>query len=172
MKKASLLSVSLLAFAGILAGCKENAKKEAPIHNKYLRPASMIYTPEDSTDIKDLVNQYVENLRTRNFEANANLLYVVENGEAVAYTDEQKKNYLDVFSRMRFYGCKVNSFLLRSDKNNEVGILLQIIENGDLDKKIGVTTMSLNPVKIGDKWYLTLLDKNAEGVKDIYGKNK
>lgn len=172
MRKTSVFSAILLLLTCLFAGCRDKSVKEVPLHNKYLRPASMNYSREDTTDINGLVNQYVENLRAKNFEANAELLYNVKNGEAVAYTEEQKKQYLDVFSHIRFYDCKVNSFLLRSDKNNEVSILLKVVESGDLDKGIGVTSMSLNPVKIGDKWYLTLLDKDAEGVEDIYGKKK
>jgi hypothetical protein len=41
-----------------------------------------------------------------------------------------------------------------------------------LDKGIGVTTISLNPVTKKGKWYLTLLDKNAEGVEDVYDPDK
>lgn len=143
-----------------------------PVHNEYLRPASMYYSPEDTTDIRELVNMYVENLKAKNFEANAEMLYTVRNDSAIAYSDEQKQNYVKALSHIRIYDCKVNSFLLRSDKNNEIGILMQIVESGDLNKGIGVTTLSLNPVKIGDKWFLTLLDKNAEGVEDVYAVEK
>jgi len=64
----------------------------------------------------------------------------------------------------------VKSLVLRSDKNNEVKLTVQIVSSGDLDKEIGVTHLSLNPVVKDGKWYLTLLDKNAEGVEEIYEK--
>ena len=37
-----------------------------------------------------------------------------------------------------------------------------------LEKEIGVTTLTLNPVVKDGKWYLTIRDKHAEGVKDVY----
>ena len=35
-------------------------------------------------------------------------------------------------------------------------------------KEQGVMSFSLNPVVKDGKWYLTLYDKDAEGVEDIY----
>lgn len=72
---------------------------------------------------------------------------------------------------MPIYAAKTNSFVLRSDKNNQVDVLIQITKDGDIDKGIGISKMSLNPVVKNGKWYLTLLDKNAEGVIDVYDKN-
>ena len=72
---------------------------------------------------------------------------------------------------MPIYAAKTNSFVLRSDKNNQVDVLIQIVKNGNLEKGIGVSKMSLNPVVKNGKWYLTLLDENAEGVQNVYDKN-
>jgi len=166
MKRMRIIPFILLISLAFV-GCK-NKPKTLPVQNEFLRPASMSYTKEDTTNINDLVNIYVENMRARNFEANADLLYFVRNDSAIAYSDGQKKDYVDAWSHMDFYNLKVNTLLLRSAKNNEVQIMMQIIKSGDLEKGIGVTSFYLNPVKIGDKWYLTLLDKNAEGVEDVY----
>ena len=62
----------------------------------------------------------------------------------------------------------MKSFILHSDKNNEVAFYVQMVPNGDLEKEIGVTTLTLNPVVKDGKWYLTIRDKHAEGVKDVY----
>lgn len=150
-----------------LVGCKNKPSAKSGV-DEILRPATMFYSHEDTTSINELVNTYVENMKARNFEANANLLYTVRNDSAIAYTDADKAKYLDACNHFHIYDCRLTNLILRSDKNNEARILVQIIENGSLDEKKGVTTLSLNPVKIGDKWYLTLLDKFAEGVEDIY----
>lgn len=166
--KTKILFFSVFSFM-LLVGCK-NKPAAIPDANELLRPASMYYTHEDTMSIHDLVNTYIENMKNKNFEANAELLYTVRNDSAIAYSDEDKAKYLDACRHFRFYDCRLNNLILRSDKNNEARILVQIIENGNIDKEKGVTTLSLNPVKIGDKWYLTLLDKYAEGVEEVYKK--
>lgn len=150
----------------LLTGCKDKPRQSQ--QNEYLRPASMYYSHEDSANIRQMVNVYIENMKTKNFEANVDLLYFVRNDSAFNYTEDMKRRYLEACSQFNIYDCCLKSLILRSDKNNEANILVQIIKNGDLKKEVGVTTLSLNPVKIGDKWYLTLLDKYAEGVEDVY----
>ena len=53
---------------------------------------------------------------------------------------------------------------LLSDKDNEVRIALLVSPDGDLDSDQGTISFVLNPVYIGEKWYLTLRDQYAEGV--------
>ncbi|MDO5527034.1 MAG: hypothetical protein Q4F85_13230 [Prevotella sp.] len=165
MNNKKFFAIAALA-AVVLTGCKDKPKQVNS--NELLRPASMYFSHNDSASIKELVNTYVENMRNKNFEANAELLYTVHHDSIFPYTDEQKAKYLEACSHFNFYDCRLKSLILRSDKNNEAAILVQIIKSGSLDKEEGVTTLSLNPVKIGDSWYLTLLDKYAEGVEEIY----
>lgn len=167
MNKKIIFALTVLS-AVFLSGCKN--KPAQTNQNEFLRPASMYYTHDDSLTIKELVDMYVENLKNKNFEANAALLHTVRNDSIFPYTDDVKEKYLEACRHFNFYDCRLKSLVLRSDKNNEACILVQIIENGSLDKEVGVTTISLNPVKIGDSWYLTLLDKYAEGVEDVYKK--
>ena len=72
---------------------------------------------------------------------------------------------------MPIYDCKVTTLILRSELNNEARVVVKVREDGDIEKQIGTTTISLNPVQIEGKWYLTLLDKNAQGVQDVYETN-
>ena len=51
-------------------------------------------------------------------------------------------------------------------------LTLQIQENGNISENIGTISMSLNPVYKDGEWYLTLYDKYAEGVEDIYAREK
>ena len=73
---------------------------------------------------------------------------------------------MNIFSKV--YAVRTTSFILRSDKNNDVKLTVQIDENGDIDKNIGTISFSLNPVYKDGNWYLTVLDKYAEGVENIY----
>ena len=81
---------------------------------------------------------------------------------------KEANGFKSAFSKLHIYGVKKKGFLLRSAKNNDITILLQIVPSGDLDKEIGVTAQHINPVFKEGQWYLTLLDLNAEGVYDVF----
>lgn len=170
MKK--ILSYPFLFVMGMMllvVSCKSD-KKKYTAEEEFIRPASIDYTKQDSTDINVLVNNYISAFRQKNFDLASSMLYTVHNDSIFPLTSDAKKQYIDAYSHMPVFDCKVDAFVLRSDKNNEVRLAVQILSNGNIDKNIGVTRICLNPVKIGNKWYLTLLDKNAEGVEDVYNK--
>lgn len=158
--------MACLAAAITLTGCKE--KKKYSAEEQFIRPASMNYTSQDSTDINVLVDEYIALFKDKNFAMAAEMLYTFSNDRVTPLTETAKKNFVKAYEHMPVYDCRKDAFVLRSDRNNEVRLAIQVMESGDIDKKVGVTHTSLNPVKVGDKWYLTLLDKDAEGVKDVY----
>lgn len=161
-----ILILSLMA----LVSCKSDKKPD--LKSEYIRPASMNYSKEDTMEINSLVASYVETFNKKDFLAASNMLFKVRNDSIFPLSEPERTDYINAYSHFPTYGCKVKSFLLRSDKNNEVKLLVQIISSGNLEKEEGVTCVSLNPVYINGKWYLTLLDKNAEGVNDVYATNQ
>lgn len=149
--------------------CKDK-KKDAGVY-EYLRPATMTYTKQDTSNINFMVKRYTELVEKKDFEQAANMLYKVRNDSVVPLSDKERKGFIEAYSQMPIYAAKTDAFVLRSDKNNQVDVLIQIAKNGNLEKGIGVSKMSLNPVVKNGKWYLTLMDKDAEGVKDVYDPN-
>lgn len=157
------LSLSILS-------CSSGKKKELTIAEQYLRPASMNYSGKDSSDIKTLVENYVSALKSKNIEAAANMLYFVRNDSIFPITDNDRKGFTALYSSMPILDCKATTLILRSALNNEARVVVKLKADGDIDRNIGTTTISLNPVQIEGKWYLTLLDKSAQGVEDVYEK--
>ena len=151
-------------------GCKSDKKKD-PLRSEYLRPASIDYSGKDSSEIKALVDNYVENFKNKNFQATASMLYRLRNDSILPLSEQDKQKYIDAYSQMPIYDCAVKGIILRSDKNNEVQVSVQISPNGSIDEEKGVTTFCLNPVLKDGKWYLTLLDEYADGVESVYDKN-
>lgn len=151
---------------GTMTAC--NNKKAPTTASDYLRPASMDYTQQDTADIKYLVDTYMGYFNKGDLDACANMLYTFRNDSAIPYTEQQKAGFKKGLSAFHIYGSKLQRIILRSDRNNRVDIALKIMSNGDIEQGKGVTTLSLNPVVIKGKWYLTLMDKDAEGVEDVY----
>lgn len=156
-----------LASIMLIAGCGKK-KEKVQTAEELLRPASMTYTKQDTADIKYLVNTYVSYFGKGDLDGCADMLYTFRNDSVFPYTKEQKDKFKNAFSVFHFYGSEVQRMILRSDRNNRVDIALQILKDGNIAKNKGTMTFSLNPVVIKGKWYLTLMDTNAQGVTDVY----
>lgn len=161
MNRLFITFLSVLA-CFLFVGCK--SEKKVKTAKDLLRPASMIYTSQDSSRIRELVNEYIEAFSKQDFDATADMLYKVKNDSIFPLTDAEKTKYKKAMSLLPVYGVKEQSFVLRSDKNNEVRLAVQIVSSGNIDEGIGVTSVSLNPVVKDGQWYLTMLDEKAEGV--------
>lgn len=168
MRNIKFILFTLVTLA-VFAACG-NKKKQPQTAEELIRPASMDYTKQDTADINYLVNTYVGYFGKGNLDGCADMLYTFRNDSVFPYSKEQKDKFKKAFSHFNIYGSMVKGMMLRSDRNNQVDVALQIIRNGDLMKGDGTMTLSLNPVLVGGKWYLTLLDKDAEGVEDVYQK--
>ena len=167
MKNKSLLVV--MGVALLMSACSSKKDYKPRDVDDMLRPATMTYTGQDSANIMALVNEYAGLFEQRDFDACSQLLYKLQNDSIRQLTEPEKQGFkqaMNIFSKV--YAVRTTSFILRSDKNNDVKLTVQIDENGDIDKNIGTISFSLNPVYKDGNWYLTVLDKYAEGVENIY----
>jgi hypothetical protein len=163
MKLKQLFFVAIIASL-TLSGCKSKKEEQLPI----LRPASMDYTAQDSADIWKLCNQFAEFFGKNDFESCSLMLNFFDEKGIRPYTDKERKEYMEKIQLFSNYGCRVESFVLRSDRNNSVSLKVKLFPVGTMDDDQGITRLVLNPVKVEDTWYLTLRDQNAKGVKDLY----
>ena len=162
LKHLSYACVAIALF--VFGACSSKKEQKEPI----LRPASMIYSSQDSADIWNLCEQFAEFFGNNDFESCALMLNKFKGGEVTPYTDEQRKDYIDKVQIFSNYGCRIDGFVLNSDRNNEISLKVKLFNVGTLDDNQGITRLFLNPVKVGDKWYLTLRDQDADGVKNNY----
>lgn len=165
MKYLALSAIAVLMFA-----CSDKKAATQDNHSEYFRPAAMTYSKQDTLEITRLVNMYMSCLNNGDLQGCAELLYKVRNDSVLEYDETERADFVENFGQIPVYDCRIKSFLLRDDRNNEVKLLIQMLADGDLLQEVGVTSLSLNPVLQDGLWYLTLLDKNAEGVEDIYQK--
>ena len=166
MKIKLLLSSLLVAF---LFGCAGESKKTTPTVDDILLPPTAEYTGQDTTDIMNLVNQYVDLLKAEDYDAMTRMLYSYVGANVLPYTAEQCDSLARGFKIFAVFDAQVTSFVLRSTDNNQVGITIQVTPDGNIEEGKGITRFYLNPVKFEDQWYLTILDKDAYGYEDLYG---
>ena len=162
MKIKYITIIVLVLAIFISCGKKKESKRE------YIRPASMIYTKQDTADIRNLINQYLSYFKAKDLEAAADMLYFVRHDSILPLDQVRRDKFINLYKMFPVYDAKEKSFDLMSDRNNKVKIMFQIQKDGNLMKEQGVMSLSLNPVVKDGKWYLTLYDKDAEGVEEVY----
>lgn len=163
MKLNHLFIISLVALL-MFSACSKKKENTVPI----LRPASMVYTAQDSADIWNLCQQFADFFGKNDFESCAMMLNTFRHDSIFPYTDKQRKEYIEKVQIFSNYGCRIDAFVLHSDRNNEISLKVKLFNIGTLDDDQGITHLFLNPVKVDDTWYLTLRDHRAEGVKKEY----
>ena len=106
------------------------------MHNEYLRPASIEYSKMDTAKINELIDNYINCYKNNDLEAASRMLYKIKNDSIFPLSENERKQYMEALSQFRIYDAKATGFILRSDKNNEMTITLQIIPSpqGDIEK--------------------------------------
>lgn len=151
-----LVLLSLL----MVASCKN--KKQGELKDSYIRPASMDFTKQDTTDIMGQLNNYVASVKAKDYNAAVQNLYIYEGGDSIRPLDGvQKEHALETYKHLNVYDCAVNALMLKGETENMAKVALQIVKSGDLQKGIGVTYVTFRPVKVNNKWYITFMDNES-----------
>ena len=166
--KRIIIPVLLLLAVVLVSSCSSCSDKKKSNTNSYLPESELKTDAEDTLAINELLDHYMGLLAENKVEDAINMLNRVKDGEVVPLDPKEANGFKSAFSKLHIYGVKKKGFLLRSAKNNDITILLQIIPSGDIEKEIGVTAQHINPVFKEGQWYLTLLDPKAEGVYDVF----
>lgn len=145
----------------LLASCR-NGKTTGEVNENGLPIYE--FNDKDSVAVRALADDYVNRFKAQNYEAAADMLYTVRNDSVFPLTGDQRNGYLQAMKMMPFRDCAIKEQILRSDKDNEIRIAMLLSEDGSLDEEKGTVNFFLNPVYIDGQWYLTLLDRYAEGV--------
>lgn len=157
--------IKIVLILAIVISSTFSCKEKKAEKKEYLRPASMVFSKQDSTDINKLVSTFVDNINNHDLNAASSALYEVKDGKAEYLPLEKRKSFEQFIAKLPYRKCKQEAFTLRGAKDNKIRIALLITPDGDIDKQKGVINIVLNPVNIDNKWYLTLRDENAEGVE-------
>lgn len=164
MKYVSKKSFLLLTIALSLVSCTGN-KKNDKIDETYIRPASVVFSKQDTSSIDSLVKIFVQYANNRDISNVSSMLHVVDNGKIADLPLEKRQKFELMFTKFPFHGCQTRSFHLEGEKDNKIGIAFKISPNADVESGSGCINLVLNPVRIDGRWYLTLRDEDAEGVQ-------
>lgn len=159
----NIFNLFLLVSVFVLVACGDSKKKGAD--EFYLRPPSVVFTPEDTTAINKLVGTFVEQINKRDLSDASQMLCYLDKGEVLQLPLEKRKEFETFLSKMPLYGCDVVSFSLSGEKDNKIELAVKMTPDADVHAERGIIKLVLNPVMKDGKWFLTLRENDAEGIE-------
>lgn len=150
-------------------GCRNKIKPEPTgQRSEFIRPASVNFTQQDTSEILALVNHYVDCMKHKDYNnAFADLYYLSGQDSVRPLTKDDCKKAADVYSHLPIHDCSMVSFSLKGKSENVIKVGLQITSQGSIADGVGVMYIGLRPVKVGNKWYLTFLDNDNLRIKEL-----
>lgn len=160
MIKKSIFALSILC--GLLIGLAACSPKGSHSATEEVEPA-IEYTSADSIEILSLSTEYARLFASHQLDSTAAMLYTYHDNEVTPLSDDKRQDYTDAMKDIPVLSCQLEDIDLRSYTNNKVRFAV-LVGNQGLGGNSSLIFMNLNPVKVGDSWYLTIFDKYAEGV--------
>jgi len=151
----------VFSIIAILCGC---SNKKRSYTDSYVRPPSMVFSKEDTTQINQLANSFVEYINKGDISSASASLYYLDKGSVVELPLKKRQQFEEMLANIPFSGCQLKSFHLEGAKDNKIGVAIKITPDADVANNKGIITLVLNPVQVEGKWYLTLRDEYAEGI--------
>lgn len=128
----------------------------------------MDFSAQDSSAVRALADEYLSAFAGKDYNAAAEMLYKYEEGAVRPLNNEERNEFLSTMGQLPNFGVKLTGITMITDNNNRLQYKLQVTPDGDLSSDKGVMKFYLNPVLVDGQWYLTLLDMNQEGTRDIF----
>lgn len=124
------------------------------------------FTNEDSISINSLVDEYVAAYNSGDLEACADFLFTVRNDSVFPLSATDRHGFISSMQPLVSFGCERKDLTLKTDRDNKIAIALFLTEADSESSQTErpFAKFILNPVKVDDKWYLTVYDPRAEGV--------
>lgn len=166
LTKTFFLAITASLLLTACMGCKD--EKASKSSSEIERAPSLNFTPDDSSQVRALANEYLMIIGNKNYDEAVNMLYKYENDSVRELNAEERKSYLNTMRQLPNYGCKLKGLALYTTNNNRLIYMMQVVSSGSLEDEKGVMKFYLNPVVKDGRWYLTLLDMTQDGTRNIF----
>lgn len=158
MKRFTLFLLPALCFALCLVACKGKKGRE----HSYLRPATMQFSPSDTTAIRSQVQQFVDYLNKGDLSNASAMLYVRYYDEVREMELEKRQEFEQFLASIPFRHVSTTGFRLMGKNDNYVSMRLELAEAPEAGEQAPGFTLVLDPILFDGKWYLTLKDEVSE----------
>ncbi len=140
----------------IVASCSEKKKKETILPTDPRMDQTMSRTSKDTTMLLDMTKKFLETLKNNDIDGAISQLYEVKDNKVLPLSAEREKEIRKTLTTFPVLSYKIDELLLYSDSDTEVRYTIEFFEKPKGDTRPNTIRCSVNPTRIGGKWYLTV----------------
>lgn len=164
----SISFIVAIALLFILGSCnqKKSQSLDEVAKDVILKPRMEI-SAEDSAEVFNLVNLYLDKLRGGKYDEAAGMIYEIGN-EGMAPLPERRQNAQRMLME-RFRGVRydLERIAYDSETQNLAKYTVTLFEKEEGDPRANTMSFVLTPVRWEGKWYLTLANSSLVGNKHL-----
>jgi hypothetical protein len=140
----------------VLASCGKKEKSFKELEETYLPKPEMTLTASDTANVKALVEHYMKLVEDREIDDAIGMLYYLDKDSVKPLRPEQAKNQRFILSHVKGVEYKLDHLVFRTEKDCEAHFTIKLFEPKPGNTRPNKVSMTLNPVRMDNKWYLTV----------------
>ena len=162
MKKNLFYALVFVLLIGMVSSCKKK-KTVDEYREEYLTVPEMQLSQADSTEVRAMVDNYLQCLRNNQFEDAVDMLYYQSGvNTIIPMPKELKASQLAMIKRFRGIKYELQSITYSKDYDNLACYLVTMFEKEKNDPRPNTAQFFIKPVRVEGKWYLTSPDSRSD----------
>jgi hypothetical protein len=162
MKKNLFFTILMVLALCMVCSCGKKKKSLNEYREEYLTKPSISLTQSDSTEVKALVDNYLQLLRDNQFEDAVDMLYYMNGPKIIPMPDELKKPQLAMIKRFRGIKYELDRIVYSQELDNIACYVVTLFEKEKNDPRPNTAQFFLKPVRVEGRWYLTMADSQSD----------
>lgn len=172
MKKLSV-NVIVLVVVLTLVSCGKQRQTQTlkEMERKYIAPAEMVLTANDTTEVRTMVEHFLSLLKDGNSDDAVDMLYYLRGDSVVKLPDDLAALQRSMYRRIHGVRYEIERLTFLTEKDSEVKYKVILFERKENDTRPNEISGFLKPVRRDGTWFLTLADdmtdsNNSSRIKD------
>lgn len=117
------------------------------------------FCKKDTVEIVRLTTAYLEFLKNKEFDKAVRMLRHIQDGTVLALNDTERKQMEQLYQLFPVLSYQIDGYYFNGIYNTEVVYSIEFFEKEEGDERPNTLNFRLNPQKIKDVWYLSMLNR-------------
>lgn len=118
-----------------------------------------LFSKEDTTEVIRLATEYLEHLKNKDFDNAIKMLHLVKGDSIYSLSTEEQENLMQQYMSFPVLSYNIENLYLTGVRSTEIVYRIEFFEKQEKDKRPNTLKFRLNPQRINNVWYLSVLNR-------------
>lgn len=114
---------------------------------------------DDKIRIIQLTTDYLDHLKKKEFEEALQMLHIIRNDSVFSLTDTAMERMREQYANFPVLSYQIKNYHIRGIRDTEVAYTIEFFRSTEEDMIPNTINFRLNPQKINNVWYLSLVTR-------------